>query len=349
MARTLLTLGGLTVLAAAGCQFPDYDLGEPSNGAGAGPGGSSSVGGLGGEGGGGAPADPLCEAGQLCATTVPEGWVGPVAFWQGRVGQQETPPACPDGYGEPTDLFRVLQVPTPECTCACTVTGEACTKSAAVSIYWDMGCQNECATPTALACSTVSGCNGNQGTIRAAKPTPSGGSCQASVTPDVEPPTWKYEARLCELDGAAGAGAECTDASGLCVVTPGLAYPSRLCVVRVVPEGQELPECPAEYPNGGDALYATFSDERGCSACTCDGPTGGACSGTLTLTDGGDCSKNLEYTLGSGCEKFSFSAQPAHISGKYALETSGTCGIASDTQPTGDATPSGSATVVCCQ
>jgi hypothetical protein len=347
VAQTLLTLGGLVTLAAAGCQFPDYDLGEPGNGGGAGLGGGSSVSGTGGAGG--APPDPLCEAGQLCATTVPERWLGPMAFWQGRVGQQEAPPDCPDGYGEPTDLFRVLQVPTPECTCACAVSGEVCTQSAAVSIYWDMGCQNECAKPTALACSSVSGCNGNQGTIRAAKPTPSGGLCKASVTPNIKALSWKYEARLCQLDGAAGAGAECTDASGLCAPTPRLPYPSRLCVVRVVPEGQALPECPPEYPNGGEALYASFSDERGCSACTCEVPTGGACSGTLTLSDGGDCSNGFEYTLGSGCKTFGFGTQPAHISGKYVLEESGTCGVASDTQPTGDATPSGSATVVCCQ
>jgi hypothetical protein len=350
--RTSLTLGGLAVLAAAGCQFPDYDLGELDNGAGAGQagqGGSSPIGAAGGEGGGGAPPDPLCDAGQLCATTVPEHWTGPMAFWQGRVGQ-EAPPDCPDGYGEPTDLFRLLEVPAAECTCTCgAVAGEVCTESAAVSIYWDLGCRNECAKPSALACSPVSGCNGNQGTIRAAKPAPAGGACKASVMRNIPTPSWKYEARLCQLNAADEPLAACTDDSGACAPTPGLAYPSRLCIVSVVSEGEELPECPAQYPNGGDVLYATFSDERACSACTCAEPTGGACSGTLTLTDGDACSNGFEYVLGSGCKSFGFTEPPAHLSATYALEKSGTCGVAIDTQPTGVAAPSGSATVVCCQ
>jgi len=345
----MLALGGLTMLVAAGCQFPDYDLGEPDEDAGAGQGGSSTgAAGAAGAGGGAAPPDPLCDPGQLCATTVPEGWIGPVAFWEGRVGQQEAPPDCPEGYGDPSDLHRQLQVPTPECTCTCAVQGQGCNDSAAVTIYSDMNCQNECAKPSALACSTVSGCNGNQGTIRAAKPTPSGGSCKASVTSEIEAPSWKYEARLCQLESTDALATACTDGSGLCAPTPGLPYPSQLCVVRVVPEGQALPSCPAEYPSGGNALYATFSDERSCSACTCDGPSGGSCSGTLTLTDGQVCSSSFEYTLGSGCKTFSFTAQPAHLGAKYALEESGACGVGRDSQPTGDALPSGSATVVCC-
>jgi hypothetical protein len=56
----------------------------------------------------------------------------------------------------------------------------------------------------------------------------------------------------------------------------------------------------------------------------------------------------VEYVLGSGCKSFSFANQPAHLGAKYALEEPGTCGVASDTQPIGDATPSGSATIVCC-
>jgi hypothetical protein len=343
--QRLLALGALATLAAVGCQFPDYDLGEPDDSAGAGVGGSS-VGAAGA--GGAAPPDPLCDAGQLCATTIPEGWLGPVAFWQAKAGQQEAPPDCPTGYRDPRDLHRELQAPAPACTCTCAAEGQGCNNSAAVSIYSDLNCGNECAKPTALACSTVSGCNGNQGTIRAAKPTPSGGTCRASLTSEIEAATWQYEARICQLDSTDLLETACSDGSGLCAPTPGLPYPSQLCVVRVVAEGQALPACPDQYPNGGDALYTSFSDERGCSACACDGPSGGSCSGTLTLTDGQECSSKLEYVLGSGCKSFAFAAPPAHLGAKYALEEPGTCGVASDTQPIGEATPSGSATIVCC-
>ena len=344
LAQRLLALGGLTTLAAAGCQFPDYDLGEATRG-GEGALGGSSVGAAGSAGS--ANPDPSCEAGQLCATTVPEGWVGPVAFWQAKAGQQSALPDCPDGYGDPIDLHRELAAPAPACTCACAAEGQQCDKTAAVSLYLDLNCQTECAKPTALGCSTVSGCNGNQGTLRAEKPTPSGGTCKASLTSEIDAPTWQYDARLCQLNSADPPAAACSDASGQCVPTPGLPYASQLCVVRVVPEGQALPACPAEYPNGGDALYATFSDERGCSACTCAGPSGGTCSGTLTLSDGHDCNSTFEYVLGSGCKSFAFAAQPTHLGAKYALEP-GTCGVAIDPQPVGEAAPSGSATVVCC-
>lgn len=338
-------LSGLTILAAAGCQFPDYDLGEPGVGVGGeGAQGGSPVGAAGG--GAGAPEpDPTCDPGQLCATTVPERWLGPVALWEARVGQQSEPPECPKGYGEPSDFHRELKASAAACTCACSAGAQVCDKPAAVSIYDDRGCQAECSKPTALACSTVSGCNGREGSLRADRPTPSG-TCTAKVAQEIEAASWQYDVRLCQLTDAELPA--CTDGSGQCAPTPALPYTSQLCVVQVVAEGQPLPACPAEYPNGGDALYTDFSDDRGCSACTCDGLIGGSCSGTLTLTDGQECSNTLEYTLGSGCKQFGFGTQPTHLSAKYTLQEPGTCGVARDTKPTGDVLPKGSATVVCC-
>lgn len=353
--------GALLGFGPFACQFPDYDLpdGEAGQGglaaAGAGSGPVAAAGGVGADGnagGGGAggvggtsPPPLPCGIGKACTPGVPAGWLGPVAYWQAKVGHERVPD-CSDGYVDPNDLNTGLLAPDAECTCTCTGSGEICDKGASVSVYSDLGCKNKCLEASPLTCTGISGCNGNQGSLLASPPAPSGGKCKAQVTSKpLEPISWEYEARLCSLETAEMGS--CTEPGELCVPTPPNPFASQLCVFRVVPEGQEPPECPAAYPHARDALYSSFDDERACSTCTCSGPTGGRCDGKLTLSSGPDCSSGFEYTLGSGCQQFGLGTQPAQLDGEYAL-VKGTCGIASDVEPTGGATPSGSATIVCC-
>jgi hypothetical protein len=366
-------MGALVGLGLAGCQFPEYDLahdvsGQAGAGTGAGlgtgadsgaapAGGAISSGnaagvamggsvGAAGTGGSSTNEGPSCGSGKACSASLPAGWLGPVAYWQAKTGETSALPDCPDGYAEPNDLHTALVAPDGDCSCSCTAKGQVCDNAASVSVFLDLGCQTECFKTSPLACSAVSGCNGSQGTMRADAPLPSGGTCEAKVTAHaLAPVTWQYDARLCNLQ-TPEAGT-CTGAGELCTPTPRPPYASQLCVFRLVPEGQALPECPAAYPNSRDALSSTFSDNRSCSSCTCAGLKGGSCSGKLTLTNGQDCSSGFDYTLGTGCQAFGLASPPSQVGAQYTL-VPGACGIASDSKPIGGATPSGSATVVCC-
>lgn len=350
-------LGAVVGLGLAGCQFPEYDLARGGSGeAGGGLGGvagaaggtisDGNASGVGAAGSGGStdPAPP-CGIAKACAAALPAGWLGPVAYWQAKAGELSEPPECPEGYVEPSDLHTGLDAPDGDCSCSCTSTDQVCDKGASVSVFLDLDCQTECAQASPLACTAISGCNGSQGTIQAAAPKPSG-TCEAKVTPGaLEPVSWQYDARLCSLETAEMGS--CNGEGELCTPTPRPPFASQPCVFRVVSEGQDLPECPASYPNARDPLYASFTDERACSTCSCRAPTGGSCSGKLTLSAGQSCSNAFEYTLGSGCKQFGLATPPTQLNAQYTL-VPGSCGIASDTEPTGSAIPSGSATVVCC-
>ena len=352
-------LGVVVGLGLAGCQFPEYDLARGQAGGGAGGaagsvGGGASAGtvsdgnpaGMGGGGTDGDPVEPIpCGTGKACTSALPAGWLGPVAYWQAKVGEVSAPPDCPDGYVEPSDLHTGLDAPDADCSCSCTSTEQVCDKGAKVSIFLDLDCKSECAHASPLACTAISGCSGSQGTVLADAPTPSG-SCEAKVTSHaLAPVTWRYDARLCSLETAEMGS--CTGTGELCVPTPLPPFASQLCVFRVVPEGQDPPECPASYPNARDPLYASFTDERECADCSCSAPSGGKCAGKLTLSTGQTCSNAFEYTLGSGCQPFGLATTPTQLSAQYTL-VPGSCGIAVDTKPTGGAVPSGAATVVCC-
>lgn len=357
--RGAVVAGALCVivgLGLSGCQFPEYDLARGPAGSGAGgvasgaaggtvsDGGSDAGSGAGGTGGS-SPSPSPCGTGKACTNEVPAGWLGPVAYWQAKADEASAPPECPDGYVEPSDLHTGLDAPDGDCSCSCTSSAQVCDKGASVSVFLDMDCQVECAHASPLTCTAVSGCNGNQGTMLAEPPKPSG-TCQAKVTSHaLSPVTWQHDVRLCELETAEMG--TCTGTGELCIPTPSPPYVSQLCVFRVVPEGQDLPDCPDAYPNSREPLYSSFTDERDCSGCTCSGPTGGKCAGKLTLSDEQTCSGDFDYTLGSGCQQFQLGTPPARLGAQYTL-VPGTCGIASDTKPIGGAVPSGSATVVCC-
>jgi len=344
-------------LALPACQFPEYGMASGRGGsAGAAEGGvPSATGGApddGGQGGseesgaggqGGEQTSPTSCAAQTCVPSAPTGWLGPIAYWEGKTGG--TPPKCPRGYteAEAIDLHRELVAPASACACTCVAQGQVCETT--LHIYDDMSCATKCSSVSVQACSAVSGCSGSQGSLRNDTPTLSGGSCQATVSEPVAA-SWQYDARLCQPSGT------CEDPDQVCAPTPTSPYATQLCVMSVIPEGQPLPACPAEYPNARKDLYETYTDSRDCSDCTCGPVSGGSCSGKLTLSSGGDCSSsNADYQLGSGCKTFNLGAgniHPAHVGGQYTV-VPGTCGVANPAQATGSAEPSGSVTKVCCQ
>ncbi len=307
-----------------------------SVGAGTGPAASGGSGGI---------VEP-CGSSSVCAPPSPPGWLGPIALWEDAPGTLGVPPTCPTGYGPPSDLYAQLAAADANCSCTCKASGQGCVTATQVSVYGDLGCSTECIGASPLACAPVSGCTGSSGTMRAATPSPTGGSCAATITPKAPPVAqWKLDARVCALN--APEKASCAGTGEICVPTPTAPYSSHLCVYQLMLDGQPAPACPSAYPNASDALYSTFADTRGCAACTCSGPTGGSCTGTITLSGGNDCGSGFQYALGSGCQSFSLSAPPSHIQANYTV-MAGSCAVATNTHPTGGAKPSGSFRAVCC-
>lgn len=180
--------------------------------------------------------------------------------------------------------------------------------------------------------------------MRAAVAAPVEGSCAPKVEREVTPAAWQRDARLCELSSTERGA--CTEDGQQCVPTPTKPFSSQVCVYRVVLEGEQIPSCPASYPRA-DVLYSTFTDQRGCGPCSCAGPTGGRCEGTVTISSAEDCAHGFEYGIGTGCQLFSLPGGSAHASVSPEL-TQGTCKATALPEPTGAVKPSGNATVVCC-
>jgi hypothetical protein len=363
----IAAISALVSSALPACQFPGYYVtkggtggdGSAGQGGDAGAnvaGSSTSPGGVpadGGEGGGDAAGaggermqPPTPCAVQDCVPRAPAGWLGPVAFWQGKAVAADKRPGCPQGYGQAIDVHRDLNAPDGTCQCTCAAQGQVCDGNTTLEIFDDLSCANRCATVSPHACDAVSGCTGSQGSLRAGPATPTGGSCRATLS---APPaaTWLVDARLC-----GSVGAVCEEEGQVCAPTPSAPFFSELCVMRVLADGSDLPECPDAYPIRRGAFYDEdgFTDDRGCTACGCSGVTGGSCSGTLSISTGSDCSSDASYTLDSGCKTFNLGSgnvRPSHVGGHYTL-VPGACSVASASHATGSAAPSGSVTLVCC-
>jgi hypothetical protein len=281
----------------------------------------------------------------------PGGWFGPVVFWDGPAGPSSALPDCPDGYVLSSDLHHGVNEPPGGCGCACSAINQACGTNTVLHIHSDQTCNplNMCTNATlTTTCDSVGGCSGSQGSLDAAKPTPTGGSCMPDVA-DRPPASWQFDSRLCMTSGAY----TCDDPALVCAPTPTPPYVSQLCVTKVIGDAQSPPECPAEYPTSYGPLYHTITDQRACTECICSGVTGGACNGTLTLNTLDGCSGNsFHYTLGSGCKNFDLgpgNVHPTSVGAQYTL-TAGTCTVVTMSQPdSGHAFGTGQKTVVCCQ
>lgn len=322
---SLMAFGACTwATLLSSCQFPDYQLGDPATG--------------------GSPSTELCEQPDRCVPEAPAGWRGPVAFWQGA-STTEPPPECPEGYDSPTDAHARPSASDADCTCRCDAVEQTCDdEPALVVLFQDLACETVCTLASPLECIEVAGCNGSAGTMRAAAAQPTG-ACSATVEKNTTPPSWQRDARLCELSRPTRD--DCADANQACAPTPGSPFSSQSCVYRVVLEGETMPSCPPSHARATAMLYSSLSDDRDCGECTCDGPTGGSCEGTVLLSSGDDCSSASEYSVGSGCQPFSLPRSPTSIAADYVL-TPGSCAVASQPEPTGSVTPAGNALVVCC-
>jgi hypothetical protein len=218
-------------------------------------------------------------------------------------------------------------------------------------ISLDQACGPQCAQVGTRGCTSVpTNCTGIQGTTYIDAMTISGGSCKSQVMLPVAP-AWKYNGRLCR---GSDVGA-CDDPNQVCARVPDLPYLTSMCVTRQIQNGEPLPACPDAYSHRVSTLYGQYTDNRGCTDCTCGPPTGGTCTGKIAIYSGPECQNaTSEYVLNTPtpCQKFDLGAgalRPTHVSGQYTLSPAGTCSVAIKSEPTeGEAKPSGMVTVVCC-
>ena len=95
---------------------------------------------------------------------------------------------------------------------------------------------------------------------------------------------------------SAALGASCGEAS-ICAPMPGAPFAETLCIHR---PGDVA--CPAGDYGERFVRYASYADDRGCSACSCSDPQGGDCDASIAFWYDSSCESDyLTMTgLGSG-------------------------------------------------
>ncbi|MDP9152088.1 MAG: hypothetical protein M3O36_19360 [Myxococcota bacterium] len=285
-------------------------------------------------------ADRVPCSGSVCADKVAAGWVGPALLWTGPYPASQIP-SCPAGF-QAIDAFQGLTFPNDVCSCSCTPTGQQCSPS--VTAYADQACMNRCLSITLSGggCVTLptNTCQQN-GTFQATVAPSPGGTCAANTTAiDGGAPSWRNTVRLCTSVGAADSPGGCTAAGAQCVADP--APFGSVCVSHA---GAVSP-CPPGYAaNPPMVVYSGSLDQRGCTGCSCGGPTGASCSGSVSLYAGPACGVPTSQS-GPACSPYALNPKPGSARATYTL-TAGSCSVASQPTPTGTVVPTGPTTVCC--
>jgi hypothetical protein len=260
-------------------------------------------------------SNPSCQPAFACIPGVPSGWLGPVVLFErtGAGAPAPAAPACPATPPYASDAYDGHANPVSQgtCGCSCGAAAGVCT-GPTVAIYQDSQCGTVCITvPNVSTC--AKGCpmaTAKSASITAA-PSPSGGSCPASLVSAIAPwsaaTDWATTARACGASAASRAVVQggCA-ASQLCADAPPSTASQAWCVYQ---SGSLA--CPAGYPV--DHVYFTGgTDTRACAGtCACGGPTGVSCTiagvsvsatsdcaapATLADTTVGQCNSNLAAT-----------------------------------------------------
>jgi hypothetical protein len=296
-------------------------------------------------------ADSTCRSAGYECIAVPPGWLGPVAIWQGSPGL--APQNCAAGLQVAMEsVYRDLNVPSSACSCACaSATSQNC-GSATVTFYSNNVCGDECgrAEVSASQCGTVvnGGTCGATFTASAIAPIPNGGSCTPQVVSSIPKATWNTELLACAAANSAGAGG-CNESNSRCLIAPnpGAPYQTARCVYKVA--DPPVTSCPADYTKGPSVFYAGMSDTRVCSGCTCGTPTGGTCSGTISVYYRPRCEGTpLSFTIGQDCQEVNLvSGTASTIVGDFKVNKAGTCTTGSDAMLSGNVQGTGAVTVCC--
>ncbi|AUX38018.1 MULTISPECIES: hypothetical protein [Sorangium] len=354
--------GPITDLCDGGDDCDDAGTGA----GGAGTGGGEEEGGGDGIGGG---MSSLC-VGQ-CVPREPPGWFEPLLLW---MGPPDRAPDCPATAPVPGfELHADLVVEPYRCAaCACDPPDASCEVPAPWSAVdsstcpagpgaqrtpfaapeaWDGTCTTANAIPAGQAC--AGGPCAQSLDIPA--PRVRAGACAPSVVeePGEEPGEpqggfrWATLARACAgvtpPAPCGGPGTRCSPAPPEGDAAP----PGGFLTCILHHEGEH--ECPPTYPSRR-VVYEGAEDSRGCTACTCGEPSGGACSVWVSAFSDAACSDGVVSVLMSSEASFCGAIAPGTALGSKSAAVvdlePGSC-TPGGGEPIGDVAPRGAVTFCC--
>lgn len=291
-----------------------------------------------------------------CVPRSPPGWSEPVLLWSGA--EAETAPTCPTWapQGYPAGHAE-LTVPTFTCgSCACDPAAGSCELPATITAQSQFLCTGvatsfdpppgwtgACTSVNAIPAGQLCGGSPCAYSIGMAPLTLNESGCTPTVVnPPVSPPAWTTKASTCvgEIVGT------CTSPGEICA--PVLPPPPPGFTICIGTSGDRT--CPVEFSEK-HVFYDHFDDSRACSACACSTPTGGSCTGKISIFNDGDCSSQIDIvTITSTAPSFCFSLPPgAALASKSSgplTHTPGTC-AASGGEAMGTAVPVEPSTFCC--
>ncbi|MFS8069879.1 MAG: hypothetical protein ACMG6S_26235 [Byssovorax sp.] len=298
-----------------------------------------------------------------CVPAVPNQWFGPALVWMGV--EVEAPP-CPavapvESYTGHGDLGSVASF----CgACACAPPSGSCelpaTLTASASVCpgdgsgvthtsfdppanWGGTCTAASSTPAGKLCGGVP-CV--QSITIAPLTLKQDGCSPIEPTTMATPPAWGTFARSCIT---APSTRVCGVVGELCApMAPEPAF--KLCISRSGDPEKPALACPSNYPVRS-VFYDELLDDRTCSPCLCDAPTGSTCTGSISIFDDSACSAPLISTkigaAGPLCHDVPAGSALGSKSASEPIYSPGTCAPTGGVQ-NGSAVPDG-ATVFCCR
>jgi hypothetical protein len=303
-------------------------------------------------------ADPNCQPVASCVPSVPFGWSGFAALFEGVQAQE---PACPAVFPSPNPYVG-HHTPiggSASCSaCSCDpAAGQTCSPPLEITVQnkpcgnvpnftgkvsMPAGWNGSCYGPNGFPAGDVQ-CNGACNvSVTSAPPTVSGGACAPSGGQATVPPlSWAILGKACG-DSAFGGGC---GAGNVCQPKPPLPFISGICIYKSGDHQCQGPTYTQKHVFYGDAM-----DTRGCTGCQCGAVSGGSC--TIEMSVYSDTTQNTCTTLAAtfnagGCGNLN--GNPAVYSRKATVTqppTGGTC-PASGGQPTGSIMPSDPTTFCC--
>ncbi len=255
-------------------------------------------------------------------------WNGPVVL-----GQGSTPPACVSGKDPEFEAYSELIAPPAECDCSCGAADVECPETGTITNRGD---------PDAFSCvmfvspvwqdDVGPGCNNIPNALDlselvffADQPASlDGSSCAPSATTDVAEAEWTNAWSGCAVDASEGRCDVCA------------AHIEGTCIWQ---EGDV--DCDVPGFSERTVLHTGIIDDRDCSLCTCDDPSG-SCNADVTYRASDTCGL---ANVGSGQAGDCIDVEFARGANVQFFDTFA-CG-ASTVEAVGEAEPTGPITTCC--
>lgn len=277
-----------------------------------------------------------------CVDEAPQGWVGPFAI---AIATGDSAPQCEGDY--PTESFvayDALNVPEGTCTCTCDAPeGSTCPTEVDVA-YGNAAnsCADVVVTSIDASCNAITPVpvDTNNRYWSVVSPTPSGGTCMPTLTPDLPTPSWDTSYAGCEGELAEGT---CQDAEDLCVTPPSEPLAEVLCIW----EYGDV-DCPEGDYGVKTLLHGDFDDTRDCEPCACSAPEGTCTEPVVRMNAQDSCAcMTSACDFGTTCTETPFDASIYGLELRTVPTVEEVECAPSDPQVTGEASPTEPRTVCC--